>query len=122
MIEGVKFLTRSEAESKRQKAVEFLQRIGKDDEAEVFETMTPEDYAEHKGAELLENPNSRRKKMARGKTREQLETELDEANDYIEQLEGKLDDIVGIAADEDEDEDRDVDEDSDDLDAGDDQD
>jgi hypothetical protein len=119
----VKFLTRSEAETKRQKAVEFLYRIGKDGEAEVFEAMTPEEYAERKGAELLENPNSRRKKMARGKTREQLETELDEANDYIEQLEGKLDDIVGIAADEDKDGDEDQDEDdTDDLDAGDDQD
>ena len=29
--------------------------------------------------------------------------ELDEANDYIEELEAKLDDIVGIAADGDED-------------------
>jgi hypothetical protein len=86
----------------------------------VFEAMTPEEYAEHKGAELLENPNSRRKKMARGKTREQLETELDEANDYIEQLEGKLDDVVGIAADEDEDGDQNEDG-STDLDSDDDQ-
>jgi len=101
MIEVVKFLTRSDAETKRQKAIEFLHSIGKDDEAESFEEMTPEQYAEHKGAELLENPNRRKvMKMARGKTKQQLEGELDDANDYIEQLEGKLDHIVGIAADE----------------------
>jgi hypothetical protein len=34
-----------------------------------------------------------------GKTKAQLEGELDEANTYIEELEEKLDDIVGIAAD-----------------------
>jgi hypothetical protein len=105
----MKFLTPIEAETKRQKAVEFLHRIGKPDEAERFEAMTPEEYAEHKGAELLENPGNRRaKNMARSK--QQLQAELDEANDYIEQLEGKLDEIVGIASDEDDEEDEEVEE------------
>ena len=39
------------------------------------------------------------------KSENELQTELDEAKDYIEELEGKLDDIAGIATDEDEDED-----------------
>jgi hypothetical protein len=34
----------------------------------------------------------------------QLQAELDEANDYIAQLESKLDDIGGIVSDDDEDE------------------
>jgi hypothetical protein len=45
--------------------------------------------------------------VAQGKSKADLESELDEAKDYIEQLEGKLDDIGGIAADEDEDEEED---------------
>ena len=51
--------------------------------------------------------------MPRGKSKEQLAAELNEANDYIEELEGKLDDIAGIATEDDEepaDEDDDFDE------------
>ena len=110
----MKYLSLGEAETKRQQAVDFLRRIGKDDEADEFEDMSPEEYAEHKGADLLDNPTNRKgKKMARNKTKEQLQAELGEANDYIEQLERKLDDIAGIASDEDEDS-EDEDEDGDD--------
>jgi hypothetical protein len=107
----MKLLTLSEAESKRRKAVEFLYRIGKDDEADRFEEMTPEEYAEHKGAEILPNPERRTAIMARSrvKSKDELEAELDEANDYIEQLEAKLDDIAGIVGDEDEDDETDSD-------------
>src|SRR5262249_48441886 len=98
----MKFMTEGEAETKRQRAIEFLRRIGQDDDADRFEAMDAAGYAEHKGAELLENPHvKRRKGMPRGKSKAELEAELDEAQDYIEQLEGKLDDIAGIAADED---------------------
>ncbi len=41
--------------------------------------------------------------MAIAKSKADLEVELDEANEYIDQLEGKLNDIVGIAAEEDDD-------------------
>jgi hypothetical protein len=37
----MKFMTPGEAETKRQKAVEFLHRIGNDDLAEEFEDMSP---------------------------------------------------------------------------------
>src|SRR5262249_5893795 len=99
----MKFMTEGEAETKRQKAIEFLRRIGKDDDADRFEAMDAADYVEHKGMELIDNPEGR-KGMARGKSKVELEAELTEANDYIEELEGKLDDIAGIAADEDEEE------------------
>ena len=117
----MKFMTPGEAETKRQKAVEFLRRIGNDDLADEFYGMSPQDYAEHKGAQLMENPNRRKGTMARIKSKVELESELDEANEYIEQLEGKLNDIVGIAADEieeeaEDDDEGDEDEEDDDLD------
>jgi hypothetical protein len=99
-------MTLGEAETKRLKAIEFLRRLGKDEDADRFEEMSAEDYAEHKGVELLDNPQ-RRNNMARGKSKADLEFELDEAKDYIEQLEGKLDDIAGIAADDEDEEDED---------------
>jgi predicted transcriptional regulator len=108
----MKAMTRSEAETKRRKAVEFLHRIGNDQLAEEFDRMDAAEYAAHKGAELIENPKRRLNCMARVKTREQLQAELDEAEDYIEELEAKLDDIVGIAA---EGEEETADEDEDDL-------
>jgi hypothetical protein len=84
----MRLMARSEAESKRRKAVEFLRRIGKDDDADRFEAMTPQEYAEHKGAELLENPTTtRRKSMARetGPTKAELSDVLDEISDLAEE-------------------------------------
>ncbi len=93
-------MTLSEAETKRRKAVEFLRRIGNDDLAEDFDSMDAEGYAAHKGAELIDNP-SRRIGMAKSKAA--LQSELEDANSYIEELESKLDQIAGIASDDDED-------------------
>jgi hypothetical protein len=98
----VKFLTRGEAETKRKKAVDFLQRIGQDEDADRFESMDAAEYAEHKGAELLDNPTRRRTNMKRPKSRSELQAELENANEYIGELEGKLDGIVAIASGEDE--------------------
>ena len=97
-------MTPGEAETKRQKAVEFLHRIGNDDLADEFEAMSPAEYAEHKGAQLMENPAGKGN-MPRAKSKAELEQELDDANDDIEELEGKLNDIVGIASDDETDED-----------------
>ena len=100
-------MTRSEAEAKRDKAAEFLRRIGQDDDADRFEAMDAEEFAEHKGADLRENPHRRGRFMARQKTRSRLQTELDEANAYTEELESKLDRIAGIAPGEEEEDDED---------------
>lgn len=43
--------------------------------------------------------------MPRTKSKAELQEELDSANDYIDSLESKLDNIAGIATDEDDDED-----------------
>ena len=80
-------LARSEAESKRLKAIDFLRRIGKDDDADRFEDMSADEYAEHKGAHLLENPYVKR----RGRTNmAKRKTELDQAQDDI----GEVKDIL----------------------------
>jgi hypothetical protein len=60
----MQFMSPGEAETKRQKAVGFLRRIGNDDLADEFDAMSPEEYAEHKGAQLLE---SREEKYANTK-------------------------------------------------------
>jgi hypothetical protein len=100
----MKFMTLGEAETKRQKAVSFLRRIGQDEDAERFEGMDARQYAEHKGAELVANPNRSYTTMPRGKSKAELQAELDEAQDHIEELEAKLDDIAGLASGEDEEE------------------
>lgn len=48
--------------------------------------------------------------MAQGKSKRDLQDELDDANDYIEQFEAKMDDVIGIASEDDSD---DSDDDSD---------
>ena len=104
----VKSMTRSEAEAKGQKAVEFLRRIGREDDADQFEAMDAAEYAEHRGAELIENPLRRKVMRPTNHSKSKLQAELDNANEYIEELENKLDSIAGFATgDEDEDEDED---------------
>ena len=108
----MKYLTRSEAETKRQKAVDFLQRIGNDDLADEFDDMSPEEYAERKGAEILENPQ-RRRPMAKGrKTAADLEAEIADLQEQVgdleeenESLQAQLDQVADIVSgDEDEEE------------------
>lgn len=113
----MKFLTPGEAETKRHKAVDFLHRIGKDDLADEFEGMSAEEYAQHKGATLM-NSGTRKGTMAKGKSKADLEDELDDANDYIEKLESRLNDIVGIASEDDDNDDADNDDDEEDDDSG----
>ena len=107
----MKLMTLSEAESKRRKAVEFLRRIGNLDAAAEFDSMSPQEYAERKDAELVQNPTRRSISMARrAKSKDEIQAELDEANDYIRQLEAKLDNIAGVLDDEEDDEDENEDE------------
>ena len=100
-------MTRSEAETKRRKAVEFLRRIGKDQDAERFEAMTPQEYAEHKGAELLENPFRRCSMARRRRTVAELEAEIADLQEQVDDLEGEnetlqdqLDEVASIVAPE----------------------
>ena len=78
----MKLMTRSKAEAKRRKAVEFLHRIGNDGLAEEFEDMTAEEYAEHKGAELIHNPQQGGSSMAQA-TKAELHEAMDEALEIL---------------------------------------
>jgi predicted RNase H-like nuclease (RuvC/YqgF family) len=117
----MKYLTRSEAEIKRQKAVDFLHRIGNDDLADDFEDMSPEEYAEHKGAELLENPHRRVTMAKRRKTVVELEAEVADLQEQVgdleeenESLQGQLDQVADIVTGEDEDEEEETEEEEED--------
>jgi hypothetical protein len=118
-------MTEGEAETKRQKAIEFLERIGGD--ADKFRDMDAAEYADHKGAELLPNPFKRSIKMTKSEmaeTLDQLADGLGEALDpelTREELVSKVKDLADIAAGEDDDTDGD-DNGSDDNGEGDDQD
>jgi len=109
-----KLLTLSEAETKRRQAVEYLRRIGKDDDAARFDEMDAAEYAAHKGAELVQNPHRRRMSMAQtGPTKGELADTLDEIGELAEdaldpeltreELVVKLKEIADVATGEDED-------------------
>ena len=82
-----KLIMRSEAETKRRKAVEFLRRIGKPEDAVRFDAMSPEDYAAHRHAELMANPFRRYRIMAQetGPTKAELVERIDDIEDLLEE-------------------------------------
>jgi hypothetical protein len=118
----MKFFTPEEAEVKRQQAVGFLHRIGNDDLAEEFEAMDARDYAEHKGAQLIENPKRRKRTMARQTTSGPTKADLTETLDSIadlaeealdpsltrEELVDKVKELAGLASGEDAEDDEEV--------------
>jgi len=99
-------MSEGEAETKRQKAIEFLERIGGD--ADKFREMDAAEYAASKGAELLQNPSKRRTAVATkselAETLDLLADGLDEALDpelTREELVSKVKDLAGIASGDD---------------------
>jgi hypothetical protein len=74
----MKFLSAGEAETKRQKAIDFMERIGGD--ADRFREMDAAAYAESKGAELL-NPSRRKTTM----TKAELDSLVDEIADGLDE-------------------------------------
>jgi hypothetical protein len=113
----VKYLRRSEAETKRQQAVAFLRRIGNDAAADDFDSMTPEEYAEHRGAQILSNPGTRRPThmAANATTKADLQDVIDQASELVddaldpeltrEDVVSKLKDISDVLSGDSEDED-----------------
>ena len=71
-------MSESEAEGKRQKAVDFMERIGGD--AEKFQDMTAAEYAASKNAQLL-NPAHRRRIV----TKADLDSLVDDLQDGLEE-------------------------------------
>jgi hypothetical protein len=123
-----KQMSRGEAETKRRKAADFLRRVGRDDDADRFEAMDADEYAAHKGAQLLPNPNWRQT-MARqmnptaGELSETLAEIADLAEEALdpeltrEEVVAKIKELADVAAGEsEEDEDEHEETDQDDLD------
>jgi len=71
-------MSEAEAEGKRQKAIAFMERIGGD--ADKFEDMSTAEYAESRGAQLL-NPAHRRRIV----TKADLDSLVDELQDGLEE-------------------------------------
>jgi hypothetical protein len=73
-----KQVTREQAERKKQQAAEFMERIGEPDRADEFDSMSVDEYAEHRGLELVSNPRrkARKRKMA---TKSELQEQVDQA-------------------------------------------
>jgi hypothetical protein len=77
-------LTRDQAERKKQQAAAFMERIGEPDRASEFDDMSVEEYAEHRGFELVANPSrkARKREMATG-SKAELSDAIDQAVDVL---------------------------------------
>jgi hypothetical protein len=75
-----KQVTHEQAERKKTQAAAFMDRIGEPDRADEFDDMSVEEYAEHRGFELIANPRrkARKRTMAEG-TKAELSDAIDEA-------------------------------------------
>jgi hypothetical protein len=97
-------MTEAEAETKRQQAIAFMERIGGD--PDKFREMDAAEYAASKGAELLENPHERLIKMTKSEmteTLDQLSEGLEEALDpelTREELVAKVKELADVASGE----------------------
>ncbi len=87
-------MTLAQAESAQRRAVAMFRNFDDDTGAEEFEKMTPEEYAEHKGIELVEaNPQSspqsstnwRQRIMAKSKIQEELEDTVSDIYDVVQE-------------------------------------
>jgi Mg-chelatase subunit ChlI len=102
-----KEVTREQAEKKREKAVEFLQRIGEYDRAEEFADMDADQYAAHKGLRIANPVRRTRINMAQtsGPSRAELQDRVDRAIELlddayaVESTREDLADAVGQALD-----------------------
>lgn len=87
-------------ERKQAKAVQFLRDVADDpDKADEFESMSPEEYADHKGIEIAEsNPAYVTLQMGRRPdvTRQEMEGRIAELEEENEDLQSRLDSISDI--------------------------
>jgi hypothetical protein len=76
-----KQVTREQAERKKAQAATLMERIGEDDRADEFDSMSVEEYAEHRGLQIA-NPRrqERKTKMA---TKTELQETIDDAIDTL---------------------------------------
>lgn len=115
-----KYMTKSEAATAKDKAARLMESTGQSDRADEFRSMSVAEYAEHRGATLMDNPRTRRGFMAR---KDELEDQIETIEDLVEEaldpelsreeLVAKVKEIKDTIEGEEEDEDSDLDEDED---------
>ena len=77
-----KYMTRSEAATAKDRAAKLMESTGQSDRAEDFRRMSVEQYAEHRGAMLMDNPRSRRAIMS---TKTELQDQIEQLEDLLEE-------------------------------------
>ncbi|MGH9343548.1 MAG: hypothetical protein ACRD19_07300 [Terriglobia bacterium] len=104
-----KKLTRDQVAARQRKAVSFTENVRDDpDRADEIENMSVDEYAAERGFKMV-NPGRRTTIMP--KTRAELVQENSELNDYVSELEDRLDQVADlVVGDEDSDEEDDSDE------------
>ena len=109
----MKKLTREQVESRKEKAVRFTRDVlGDSDRADEIEDEDIESYAERKHFEIT-NPQERSKKMARVKTKSELEAEVQDLQAENDDLQEQLQAIADIASGDDEEEEQEDEEEDD---------
>lgn len=78
-----RIVTRQKAEQKRQKAVDFLNRIGESEKADEFATMSTQEYIDHKGLQVTNNP---RRNCFMPQRKADLQDILDSVQDLLENV------------------------------------
>jgi hypothetical protein len=78
----MKYLTRTEAATAKDKAVRLMESIDQSDRADEFRRMSVEQYAVHRGVALIDNPRSRSALMA---TKAELQDTVDQLEDLLEE-------------------------------------
>jgi hypothetical protein len=104
----------------QEKAVRFLRDVvGDSDRAEEFDSMSPQEYADHKRI-TIENPGpsaltqNRRRARMRRPTYDELKDRVAELEEENESLTEKLDSISDIASTDEEDDEEEFEEEGDD--------
>ena len=117
MSKKPKSLTRDQLQSHKDKAVRFTRDvIGDPERADEIADESLADYAERRKITLT-NPNVRSSNMAIGRTKAELESQIEDLEAENQDLQDQLDAIADIVGGEDENEedldsdDRDIDED-----------
>jgi hypothetical protein len=77
--------SREEAEARREKAADFMRRIGNDEAADDFANMTTQQYIEHAGLQVA-NPRNRNRRNCYMPANGQTKADLQEILDSVEEL------------------------------------
>ena len=89
-----KQMTEEQAEVYQQKAIRGLENLGLYDEADDVADLTPAQYTEQKGIEIV-NPRRRTTNMA---SKQELEKQIRELEEENEELQSRLDEVLDIVA------------------------